>query len=210
MLMVAYRSDAKSTPNKNKSAPKSKTVGRYDFRGDEFRPAAFGRPPPSVNVRTSVVAIADPYNPGKRLLASVNRRTDLLEYERAHGTISEAAYLAGRVSQAVFERARGPGGASNWQGGSRIDASTASELAVIHGLEDARKIHAYVLWMRGEIGKFDTALLVSILRDRKSYAECATMELELGERGISYIAKRFRRALKSLADSRAARGSGLD
>jgi len=131
--------------------------------------------------------------------------TDLLEDERAHGHITEAGYRAGRVAQAVFERVRGPG-SSNWQGGSRVDASTASELAVIHGIDDARKIVAYTHWVRGIVGLFDCSLVVRILCDRKSYQDIATQELKFGDRGRRYIANRFRDALEQLAESSAARG----
>ena len=191
-------------PRQTKPLPRS--IGRYDYVGDEFRPASLGRPPPSQNIRTSVIAVPDPWTPGKRVLATVNRRTSILEDERAHRNITEAAYQAGLLAMAIFGLARGPG-TSNWQGGSRVDASTASELAVIHGIDDARKIVAYTSWVRNIVGLFDCSLVVRILCDRKSYSDIATQELKFGDRGRRYIANRFRDALEQLAESSAARGA---
>jgi hypothetical protein len=52
--------------------------------------------PPSLNVRTAIAAVDDPYTPGARIQATVHRNVDPLENELSRGRISEAAYQAGR------------------------------------------------------------------------------------------------------------------
>ena len=183
-----------------------RSLGRYDDLADARWLGQVADPPVSPNIRISLVAVPDPYDrAGPRIGATVNRRTDILELERSRHLISEAGYQAGRIAQAVFERARGPG-TSNWQGGSRVDAWTAHELAIIYALEDAAKIRAYMGWITRVLGQIDARLVRRILGDRMSYSECAALQGKSGERGISYIAQRFRDALEALADGIAARG----
>lgn len=143
--------------------------------------------------------------PGAAILATVNRRVDVLEDERSHGRISEAAYREGRVAQAVFERARGPG-SSNWSAETRVDAFTAKELSIIYALDSAARIQRLVDWLRGELGRIDANILQRVLGEQKSFGEVATLQGKSGDRGISYVAHRFRDALEALASARAARG----
>jgi len=151
-------------------------------------------------------AVPDPLDREGRLVVTVNYRVDVLEDERAHNRISEAAYQVGRIAQAVFERARGPTG-SNWQGGNvRVDAYTAAEIAVIRGIEAAERICAMVKWMRHELGRIDANIVQRMLGDGKSYAEVATLVGKRGDRGKRHIAERFRDALEALAHAKAARG----
>lgn len=186
------------------------SLGRYTHRGDER--SLEHLPQPSLNARTAIVSIssasANPADKGKRDLAIVNRRVDVLEYERSRGLITEAGYQAGRTAQAMFERARGPG-SSNWQGGSRVDAYTSTELRIIHGLEDAREVTAYMGWMASGkvLGMIDARLVRRILWERLSYADAAHLQGKSGERGISYVAQRFRDGLERLAECSAAKGA---
>jgi len=180
--------------------------GRYDLMGARSPANGLGRPPASQNARTAVGAVPDPLEPGERLHVAVNYRVDVLEDERSHNRISEAAYQVGRIAQAVFERARGPTG-SNWQGGNvRVDAYTAAEIAVIRGIEAAERICAMVRWIRHELGPIDANVVQRILGEGKSYAEVATLTGKRGDRGKRHIAERFRDALEALANAKAARG----
>lgn len=185
------------------------SLGRYAHRGDER--TLENCPKPNRNARTALVSIPNPYDPKERVFAAVNRRVDVLESERSHGLITEAGYQAGRTAQAMFERARGPG-SSNWQGGSRVDAYTSTELRIIHSIEDAKKVTAYMAWMaEGKVlGMIDARLVRRILWERLSYADAANLQGKSGERGISYIAQRFRDGLERLAECSAARGRGLE
>jgi hypothetical protein len=156
--------------------------------------------------RTAIGAIDDPWGTrGERLVATINRTVDILEDERSRHRISEAAYREGRMAQAVFERARGPG-SSNWQGGSRVDAHTAKELTIIYALDGARRIQDLVHDLRMQLGRIDANLVQRIVGEGKSYAEVAALQGKSGDRGVRYIAARFRDALESLAEARAARG----
>lgn len=183
-------------------------TGRYDLAGARAPANGLGRPPASLNARTAVGAVTEPppFGDGtERLCVAVNWRVDILEVERSHSRISEAAYQVGRIAQAVFERARGPG-TSSWAGNVRVDAYTAKELAIIHAIEDARRIQAQVAWMRYELGRIDANIVQRVLGEGKTYAEVATLTGKRGERGKSHIAERFRDALEALADAKAARG----
>src|SRR4051812_14872356 len=88
------------------------TLGHYDRRGDEYRPAELGKPPPHVHLRTGVVYVEDPYNPERRTEATVNRRSDILLAERGRmivvngekvRAISEGAFRVGRWLEGLFE-----------------------------------------------------------------------------------------------------------
>jgi len=204
---------------KNKPTP---SRGRYDLAGARAPGSGFGRPPPNVHVRTRIVAVEDPgelvrsesgahthRQAGEgRLHVTVNHRVDVLEHERAHRRISEAAYRVGRIAQAVFERARGPG-ASSWTTDVRIDAYTAKELAIIHGLDNAERIANLVHWLRtgAGLGRVDANILQRVLGESKSFSEVATLQGKSGDRGARYVAERFRDALEALAHAKAARGA---
>lgn len=194
-------------------AKKSASVGRYRiYPSGKSGPApgrmpanGLGSPPISIAIRSGIASVDDPNEPGHRLLAAVNRRVDILEYERSRGLISEAAYREGRSVQAVFERAKGPGG-SNWQGGSRVDAYVSKELTIIKGCDAAARIGRLVRWLQSELGRFDTDILRCMLAEGKTYTDVATMYGKTGQRAVSRIAYRFREALEQLSESRAAYG----
>lgn len=199
-----------------------KTFGRYDFTGAREPRGGRGKPARSVHVRTATVAVDDPgellrsesgrlvlrQEPSGRLLVNVNRRVDLLEHERAHGRISDAAYGIGRLVQAVFERYRGPGCGSQWREGDHVDADLAHELAIIYGLENAEAVRKLVAKIRREIGRIDANIVQRLLAQRQSFAQVGQLIGRGGERGSAYIAQRFRDALEALSETFAARGKG--
>jgi hypothetical protein len=193
-----------------KPAPAKKPLirARYNL-GDARRPLrGFGRPPPTTNIRTAIGAVTDPHDiDGERHQVRINRLVDVLEDERAHRRISEAAYITGQQLMQVFGRARGPGNASNWAGASRVDAFVSKELAVISGIDAARAITKAKAWLERELGKIDGRLVGRILHEGKSFAECAALQGKAGDRGMRYIAARFRDALEQLAEAQAATGA---
>jgi hypothetical protein len=164
-----------------------------------------------------------------RILATVNRRVDILEYELSHGRISEVAYGEGRLIQAIFERT-GLSGGSTWNAGSRVDAVVAKELAVIRKVSDAKIIAAMVDENADLLGAIDAAIVRQVLGENRSFAQVSqTLDLksaalrdpdatawvpfgkggkrapssaEAARRRIAYIAARFRDALESLAQRR--------
>ena len=188
--------------------PAAEQAGRYDRRSHNTRAPSEGlaRMPVSRNADTAIVAVQDPWGDGReRVLATVNRRVDILEHERSHGLISVGAYNMGRLIQAVLERL-GKVAGSNWCGASRIDASMAQELNIVRSLDSAEKIQAWMEDVRGRIGMIDARLLRRVLGDRMSYADCAALQGKAGERGKTYVATRFREALEDLAGVGIAKG----
>lgn len=184
---------------------------RYDL-ADARDLGQRGEPPSHArrvkNVEIDTVAILDP-NPAydgqgrpvlKRDLANVNRRVDILEYEHSHRRISVEAYREGRVAQALFERA-GISGGSTWFQGSRVDAEVAKEIAVLRRITDARTIEWKMAELRDALGTVDSTIVRQILGENRKYADVVLPQrrAENRERGISYIAQRFRDALETLA-----------
>jgi hypothetical protein len=183
------------------------TQSRYDLRGAS-PPAgeALGRPAPSVNIRTAVGAVDDPLSRDRRL-ATVNRRVDVLEWERSHDRISEAAYREGRILQRAYEvRSRiGPGSVDGMMGRSQTADQKA---AAMHGrLADTMdKSGPYLAWVARELGEIDARLLRQVIGDGLGFAEVAALRGRGNERGVAYFAQRCRDALEALAEKRAAHG----
>jgi hypothetical protein len=198
-----------SQPRERRRSPRKGALSRYDLAGAREPANGRARPPHAAPVLTGRVAVPDPYGGrDERLVATVNRRVDVLETERSAGRLSDAAYGVGRIVQAVFERARGIGPAPGWRERDRVDAAWVHEAAIVYALEDARKVQAHKERIRAALGMIDARLLEQVLGDRLTYAECAAARGRAGERGIAYYAARFRDALEALADAWAARGRG--
>lgn len=187
-------------------------AGRYNRRGDERRPAELGQPTRSSNVRTTVGAIQDPYEPDKRLLATVNRRVDILEHESSHDRITEAALRAGRWLQGIYEQRSRMMPSWPGQQGSHLSGDQAS--AAMHGRLANMMDHTdrQIIWVRkgpGGIGEIGEGLLRHVLGDRMTYTECALLKAKscaCTDADVTFVAKSFRNYLECVADMRAARG----
>ena len=179
---------------------------RYNHKGAFDPRTSLSKLPRTRNADLATVAIPDPMQPGKRLLANVNRRVDVLEMERSHGRISETAYEAGRQAQAIFERASGAGlGSAGWERVSR-DQVIVRELSMIYAVEDARlvaKLKAKVVRAAGVPG---ARFLHEVLTGRKTFGEFADARGKGGDRGTAYIAEHFRILLENLDAEFAAEG----
>jgi hypothetical protein len=189
-------------------------LGRYDLTEAREPPNGRAALPYSMNARTAVAAVTDPYDNRKRLLATVNRRVDILEEEHAHGRISQAAYLVGRIAQQVFERYRGPSG-GQWIMGDHVDAARNAHLAVIAAIDAARDVLAFMGKLRRTLGVIDAPIMQKILGEGKTYTEVAAMRIpavcrvmprDVGRYEVAYIAQRFRDALETLANEFGAKG----
>jgi plasmid stability protein len=167
---------------------------------------------PPANVRTAIAAVTDPYDPERNVLVRVNTSENVLDYMRTrkakHGRISEAAYRVGMIVMAVLQRASGRPRSTSWMldSGSKVDAYTAKELAIIHALDSAERVQSMISNIAREIGRRDARLLQRVLGEEKTFREVATIEGKGGDRGARYIRQRFRDALEDLAEIRAARG----
>ncbi len=185
-------------------------IGRYDLHDAEMPPGdQLGEPTATRRRHTRVTAISDPFNPGgRRLLATVNIRTDILELELAHQRISQAAFLVGREIQCRLEQQTRVGAGNQWSSGDRVDQYQRHEEHIVGGLELAREIQAYFCWIGRCLGKanIDLKIIRDILGEQMSYGASAINHGKSGTRGAGYIAQRFRDALESLANAKAARG----
>jgi hypothetical protein len=158
-------------------------------------------------VPTVVVAIDDPLEPGKRLLASVNRRVDILEDERSHGRITVSQYETARQVQAVFERATGARlGSGGWDIGGSRDQTIAHELQIIHAIEDARVIRALLGRVQRAIGEVPARFVKQVLTERMTFAQYAEARGRGGVKGTAQIAAHFRLLLEHLDEAFASRG----
>jgi len=154
------------------------------------------------DVVTGTRTVADPYDPGTFITATVNRRVDILAAERSTGRITEAQFQVGRMIQAVFERGSGARLSSGgWsQGGSR-DQTVAHELAIIFAIEDAEKVRKFVRHLEHAIGGVGVRFLRAILAEGFSFSSYAERTGKgSGERAATDIAKRFRWLLEALTE----------
>lgn len=187
--------------------PSLPPTGRYDIRDAAMPPGEQLGAPTAVRARHSrIAAIQDPFDPNRRLLATVNIRTDLLETEYAHGRITLAAHSVGREIQSKFERMTQTGAGNQWNSGDRVDVYQQHEKHIVGKLELAREIEGYFAWARHVLGEFDCKLIRNLLGDSMSYGATALLHGKRGDRGARYIASRFRDALEALANEAAAKG----
>lgn len=185
---------------------KLQTKGRYDGRRAARAPAQGLARPPTDRIRTAVVSVSDPLELGAQLLATVNRRTDILEDERSHGRISEAAYLVGRELQEAWERQARLGSSSNWNDGGRVDMSERHELAIGYAVQDAKQIAQTMRRLEAAVGTIGARVLRAIIGDRIPFAAFAAARGKSGERGTAQVASHFRMLLEDVAEAFAARG----
>lgn len=191
--------------------PSLAPVGRYDLReaampaGEQLGEASAVR-----RKYTRIAAVPDPYEPGRRILSTVNVRTDILELEYAHNRISEAAMRVGREIQSKLERLSQVGAGNQWRQGDRVDQYQRHEEVIVNGLEAARAAQGLFAWIGRCLGKanLDVKILRNLLGDNMSYGAVAVLHGKRGDRGVRYIAERFRDSLEALANAQAAKGPG--
>ncbi len=193
----AVSSNARRTIPRRQT-PSLAPVSRYDgSRENTWHPSeGLGSMPPSANADTTVAAVTDPWGDGReRVLVTVNRRVDVLETERSHDRISDAAYTTGRVLQAAFER-QGRVGGSNWAGTSRRDPREVQSEVMVRTISNAMELNVLMHHVRGYVGERNLRILRRVLGDRLSFAECASFEGKAGPRGQAFITESFRVALE--------------
>lgn len=172
--------------------------GRYDLRGASDPGGDLGRPLPSQQVRTRIVAVADPYEPKRRQLARV--REDLLERELGHKRISENAYHMGRIVQAVFERASGGRlGSSSLEPSSGGDPWIKKELGLLNAIIDAETVRDYEAAIAEKLGQIGARRLRAVLGENKTFTQIAADRGLSGRAGTAFVAQSFRQDLEDLA-----------
>ncbi|SEQ49326.1 hypothetical protein SAMN05216548_10536 [Faunimonas pinastri] len=180
-------------------------TSRYDT-ADAVPPiGGVARRPLSPNLPTAQIAVPDPENPKERILARVNRNVDLLELERSHGRISEAAYMVGRIIQAVFEQAAGVRMGGGWAGGEKVDAATEDEIRLIRTLAKARLADDYVKRIEKVVGEVGAKFLRRLIMGEASFASEGAARGKGRDRGAAYAGDRFRWMLEEISEAWAGR-----
>jgi hypothetical protein len=163
--------------------------------------------PFDLNVATTTKKKKKGNEPGN-ILATVNRKVDLLEWELSHRWITHAAYSEGRIIQGLFERA-GLSGGSTWSDSSRVDAVTAKENAACKRLVDGNVIRILMAELRSILGakNIDVAIVRQVLGENRAYVDVEIPQRPPIEtrRDVAYVAQRFRDALELLARERGQR-----
>lgn len=187
-----------------------------DPRGDRYDHAAAFDPRTSLSkpvrgkrgpIETAAVAVDDPWASGKRTMASVNRRVDVLEMERSHGRLTVSQYEVGRQVQAIFERASGARlGSMDFGVRGSKDMTIAHELSVIYAIDDARLVAKLKDKVVRAVGVPGARFLHEVLTGRQTFAQFAEARGKGGERGTAYIAEHFRILMENLDEDFAAEG----
>jgi hypothetical protein len=178
-------------------------AGAFDPRSDLSKPVRGKRGP----IETAAVAVDDPWASGKRTIASVNRRVDVLEMERSHGRLTVSQYEVGRQVQAIFERASGARlGSMDFGIRGSKDMTIAHELSVIYAIDDARLVAKLKDKVVRAVGVPGARFLHEVLTGRQTFAQFAEARGKGGERGTAYIAEHFRILMENLDEDFAAEG----
>lgn len=178
-------------------------AGAFDPRTDLSKPVRGKRGP----VQTAAVAVDDPWTPGGRTMASVNRRVDVLEMERSHGRITVSQYEVGRQVQAIFERASGARlGSMDFGVRGSKDMTIAHELSVIYAIDDARLVAKLKDKVIRAVGAPGARFLHEVLTGRQTFAQFAEARGKGGDRGTAYMAEHFRILMENLDEDFAAEG----
>lgn len=161
------------------------------------------------NIEEVATSVEDPYEPGTRIAATMNRRTDVLQTEVDAGRITESQFIIGRMLQNMFERSSGSrcGGGGAWNPGDRVDVQKSQQLAIALAVTDAKAIKAMLHRIEIRIGGFDAKLIRQVLGENLSFGDL-TMVRGYGadKHATSHFARRFREALEQIDTMFAARG----
>lgn len=193
---------------------RSNGAGRHDLSRVPDAPGGFpGDIPTSVhNTRHDLVPVAVPDIYEDPRAGYVQRRVralariDLLDRERRDRMLDEASYLVGREVEKVFEQMTRVSGGGQWCEGDRLDPATQAEVRAVLGIERAAVVNAFLAWLHRHLGRRDTLLLWRVLGLRWSFGEAAIATGRLDRRGKRYTIDRFRDALATLAEAKAAKG----
>lgn len=161
-----------------------------------------------IRVKHGAVADPDPAREGKRQRVAVNMHTDALETEYAYKRISEEAYRAGRVYQAVIEISRGRRvGERGFELGDRSGSPQSREWALLARLQNAQDAVELLAETRSAIGAWGELVLTGVLGEGLTFTQMAAKMGRKGERARAEIARAFREGLEVLAKEWEKRGA---
>lgn len=185
-------------------------VGRHDLARVPEPVAGFPAMPTSEHNgrgEIALVAVTDRFDERRRVRALA--RFDLLDKQRRSDRLDEAAYQIGREIERVLEPMSHVSGGAQWLSGDRIDGASQAELALVLGVDRARKVNFLLAWITRHVGRQDARILWMTLGCGFSFATAAAAFGRAGVRGQRYVADRFSDALSALADVKAARGRAV-
>jgi len=166
-----------------------------------------GQVNPHVEIRHGVVDDPNGTLRGRRQRVAINLRTDALEQEYAYERISEAAYRAGRLYQAVLERSGFQPSLNGWRAEPKVDSSPQHDAALVRALESAADAVRLLDETRPIIGMLGERVLVLVLGERMTLTEVAARMAggdpktgRASKHAASMYAWTFRQALEALAD----------
>lgn len=199
---------------------KAQPARQRDTRGDRYTLGGAYTPgvgvakvPRKAAALPDLVAVPDPWGePGARIIATVNRRVDLLEHERAKGNITVSQYETGRQVQAIFEKAAGARNTHEADFGDVRISDPARrpetlDLDAIRAITNAKEVAALMRRVALAIGETPAHFLRELLTRGgtiKDYVK--SCDPLAGERQVTRIGDRFRYLLEVLDDAFAARG----
>lgn len=140
----------------------------------------------------------------KQRRVAVNARTDALEHEYAYGRLSEAAYRAGRIYQAVLERSgHDPSISMHWPTQERVDASRSTDGGLVRALDAAGDVVDMLKETRPVVGWHGERILSLVLGRGMSLGEAAAQLMtgggSISKHATSFYAWLFRQVLEALA-----------
>jgi hypothetical protein len=139
-----------------------------------------------------------PAKPHDRVLATVNKRVDVLEHERSHGWITEQAAETGREFQRLHELVDSVP-SSNWEGRSHVDAAAAHEEAIARRHVAVHTIQRYRRQAIKRIGLFGWWFLRRAIVEGVSFQRLGADNGYPNEKGREWAARTFRRLLEEMS-----------
>lgn len=181
------------------------TLGRYD---DVNRAAVPGdlerqgkRAGGKIVVRHGAVDDPNPAFRGKRQRVAINVHSSALEAERAYGRISEAAYHAGRIYEAIIEASSGSrlGGSGSNEGTDRGSVIVRQLMAIVSSLDRAQRAVDLEADVRRALGRDAEFLLRLVLGESRTFKQVAEANGRTSGRASAEVGHAFRLAVESLA-----------
>jgi hypothetical protein len=146
-----------------------------------------------------IVTDPNPTRRGRQKVA-INRNTDALEYAHSRHQVSPAAYAAGRVYQAVLERAAGVRDAETDFAGIRSDPVAARDIAMIYKLESAREAVEMLDETARVVGKLGGWVLEMTLGGQRMMITDLARMNGGGRNAETFYGQTFRVSLENLAE----------
>jgi len=186
-----------------KSVSNRRTEGRYSGTAGAVLPGDLpreGKRRGDVHVVHGTVSDPNPALTGRQKVA-INRNTDALEFAYSRKLVSDGAYSAGRVYQAVLERAAGIIAADGEIAfGVRSDPVSARDFAMMYRIHNAREAVEMIDETARVVGMVGGMVLEKTLGiERLTIAELSR-RAGGGRLTAAYYSRVFQDSLENLAD----------